>query len=74
MAALEQTIGLSHSGVLAYVTVGAGLEDLKRIAGPLTKSLGASPRVGLYDRRSEVGLHSAVPFASAISVSAQEVS
>lgn len=60
-AAMEQTMGLAHNGVRAYVTVSAGLEDLKKIAGPLTKKLRGSPRVGFYDRASDAPLRSLVP-------------
>ncbi len=62
VSGLEQTVGLAHRGVAAYVTAGAGLEDLKTLAGPLTKKLAGSPRVGLIDRNGESRLLSVVPF------------
>ena len=62
LAALEQTVGLSHNGVSSYVTVGSGIEDLKRIAGPLTKRLNGSPRIGVFDRGSDQPLAPVIPF------------
>lgn len=72
LAAMEQTMGLSHNGVLAYVTVSAGTEDTKRIAGPLTKRFTGSPRVGLHDRRSDAPLQPVVPFAPMVVAGAAE--
>lgn len=63
LAGLEQTVGLAHRGVAAYVTTGVGLEDLKALAGPLTKKLAGSPRIGLIDRNGETRLTPVVPFA-----------
>lgn len=61
VAALEQTVGLSHNGVGSYVTVGCGLDDIKRIAGPLTKRITGSPRIGVFDRESDKPLQACVP-------------
>ena len=59
---LEADLGMMHTGVSRYVTAGLGRDDLKSVAGVMAQPIDGSPRVGMFDRNSDRGLQTVVPF------------
>ncbi len=62
LPSLEADLGLTHSGVAHYVTVGVGRDDLRTIAGVNAQPIDGDPRVGVFDRNGDGELRVVVPF------------
>lgn len=60
---LTNTTGFGHPGVGTYITLRIGVDDLREIAGPTAQPIIGSPRAGVFQRASDDGLITAVPFA-----------
>lgn len=64
LRSLEADLGIGHSGVAQYLTIGVGRDDLRTVAGVNTPPIDGAPRVGFFDRNGEEGLRVLVPFDS----------
>lgn len=60
---VTETLGYSRTGISKYLILKVGLEDVREIAGPLSTMSSDHPRVTVFNKGSDEGLVTLVPFS-----------
>lgn len=63
LSGVTESLTYKRSGISKYLFLRTGLEDLREVAGPLCLAAEGYPRVMLFDKQSDEGLVTLVPFA-----------
>ncbi|MDR1088967.1 MAG: hypothetical protein LBL23_06845 [Coriobacteriales bacterium] len=63
LRAAETDMGMKRTALSVYITVMAGLEDLKSLVGARVQRIDGRPRIGVYDRNGSGGLVEVIPYA-----------
>ncbi|MDR0515297.1 MAG: hypothetical protein LBG81_09110 [Coriobacteriaceae bacterium] len=63
LRAAEADMGMRRTALSTYVTVMAGTEDIKSLAGARAQRIEGRPRIGVYDRNGSGGLVEVIPYA-----------
>jgi hypothetical protein len=64
LQAVQNDMERRRSAISSYITVKAGLEDLKSLVGVSAKRIDGHPRIGFYDRNGSDGLIEVIPFTT----------